>query len=939
MQKSELKGRDLIASINLVSLAESYGLQLKKDKGEYVGLCPFHADNNPSFFINAKKTPNLFCCTPCSMGGNALEFVIQAERARGHFYENETKERAAAYKILEAGVAGGELPRADFVPEKAQAEYTVLAPVPPNAPPPVFSHYQRGLPVKTWAYRNAAGEVMNYVARFELADGGKDVMPLSFVQRGEKQFWKWHGQNKPRPLYGLDKLAKAPAGMTVLLVEGEKTADAANSLLAGACVALTWPGGSNSVRFADWAPLAGRNVLVWPDNDTPGFKAMFGFQSERGEWKDGVAQFVMQAGAKDVRAVLPTDVPEGWDIADGATEGWDEAKALAYLKSHVAPVPTPERENFGTYALPTHTNKAPAPEPVPVKLTGPQADKVKPRAKKAKPAPEPEDEDGDEDENAPDPYRVLGFNKSTNGQNEFFIYSYKARQVLRFSPSNFTRAGLLQLADASYWEKNFITVKGQGYETNAAQYLMNTCYSAGVFDSDVVRGIGAWFDAGRTVVHAGTHIVEQGKEYTLEGYNSKYIYEANHPFDFNVVEPLSNKDAAEFSDSVKLLSWERPAYADLFLGWCVIAPVCGALPWRPHIWLTGPAGSGKTTAMGLMKNLLGNIALPFQGNTTEAAIRQSLNQDARPVCFDEADSDGATDNTRLQSILSLVRAASSHDGGGIGKGGANGNAQTFLIRACFAFASITPKVANAADRSRVSVLSLVKPAEILKSSTNEKWAEIENRLFNCFTPERCERMRARTLSLLPELLANAKVFARAAAVVLGEQRAGDQLGVLLAGAYSVKRRDVIQYEDAKKYIEARNWDEIRNEEKDEQMLLAKLMEQEVRVRNSGGVEHIRTIGELVLVAADGVAMEAAGLVGQDEAAGRLGRIGIRVKEGSLYISNTADWITKVLRGTAWATNHGKVLGRLPGAESVKNFYFGPGTKTRAVRIPIDILRG
>lgn len=936
MQESNLKGRELIASIDLVSLAQSYGVVLKKDKGEYVGLCPFHADNNPSFFINGKKTPNLFCCTPCSMGGNALEFVIQAERARGHYHENETKERAAAYKILEAGVAGGELPRADFVPEKAQAEYTILAPVPPNAPPPVFSHYQRGLPSKTWAYRNAAGEVLCYTARFDLPDGGKDVMPLSFVQRGEKTFWKWHGQNKPRPLYGLDKLAKAPATMAVLLVEGEKTADAANFLLAGVCVALTWPGGSNSVRFADWSPLAGRNVLVWPDNDMPGRKAMFGFQSERGEWKAGVAQFVMEAGAKDVRAVLPADVAEGWDIADGAAEGWTEESALAYLKAHIGSIPEPEITNVEAYALPTHTTKAPAPEPTPVKLAGPQAGQVKPRAKKGKPAPEPEPED--EDEDAPDPYRALGYRKNANGQNEFFIYSYKARQVLRFSPSNFTRSGLLQLADASYWEKNFL-VKGQGYETNAAEYLMNTCYYTGVYDADVVRGIGAWLDAGRTVVHAGTHVVESSKQYTLEGFNSKYIYEANHPFDFKIVEPLKDKEAAEFSDSIKLLSWERPAYADLFLGWCIIAPVCGALNWRPHIWLTGPAGSGKTTAMGLMKNLLGNIALNFQGNTTEAAIRQSLDQDARPVCFDEADSDGANDNTRLQSILSLVRAASSHDGGGIGKGGANGNAQTFLIRACFAFASITPKVANAADRSRVSVLSLVKPPEILKSTANEKWQAIEARLFDCFTPERCERMRARTLSLLPQLLANAKTFARAAAVVLGEQRAGDQLGVLLAGAYSIKNSDEVKYEVAKKWIELRNWDEIRNEEKDEQMLLAKLMEQQVRVKNNGGVEHERTIGELVLVADEGTPVEPGALVGQIEAAGRLGRIGLKVKDGGLYISNTADWLTKVLRGTAWATNHGKVLARLPGAESVKNFYFGPGTKTRAVRIPIDILRG
>ena len=606
-------------------------------------------------------------------------------------------------------------------------------------------------------------------------------------------------------------------------------------------------------------------------------------------------------------------------------EGWDKATALAFLKEHVQPLPeTPEG------AAPAVLAVAKPITPAPVKKSKPAPKAKQPAAKN-----EPETNES-EDEETPDPFRPLGYRKNAFGQGEFYIYSYKARQALRFTAASFTKSGWLQLANSVYWEDNF-GVKNEGYETRAAQYLMNCCYNAGVYDPDSVRGIGAWLDGGRVVVHAGTHLVAEGAEYELQGFDSPFLYEANRPFGFKVCEAMESKEAAKFGEVIRLLTWERPAYADLFIGWCIIAPVCGALNWRPHIWLTGPAGSGKTTAMSLLHKLVGNIALRVQGNTTEAAIRQLLNQDARPVCFDEADSDGINDNNRLQTILSLVRAASSHDGGGIAKGGANGTAQTFLIRSCFAFASITPKVANAADKSRVTVLSLVKPPEFVKAKAEQNWQAIESQLYDCFSPERCEQLQARTLSLLPQILENAKVFSRAAALVLGEQRAGDQIGVLLAGVYSLKRTDIIKFEDAKKWIEARNWDEIRNDEKDETMLLSKLMEQQIRVKANNGAEHERTVGELVLIAYGGPVGDE--VVGRADALHRLGRIGIKTDEAALYVSNTADWVTKVLRGTAWATNHGKVLGRLAGAESIKQMYFGGGVKSRAVRIPIAVLIG
>ena len=61
----------------------------------------------------------------------------------------------------------------------------------------------------------------------------------------------------------------------VLLVEGEKAADAAADLFPGH-VAMTWPGGSKAIGKADWSALSGRAVAVWPDNDKPGAEALSG---------------------------------------------------------------------------------------------------------------------------------------------------------------------------------------------------------------------------------------------------------------------------------------------------------------------------------------------------------------------------------------------------------------------------------------------------------------------------------------------------------------------------------------------------------------------------------------------------------------------------------------------------------------------------------------
>jgi hypothetical protein len=70
-----------------------------------------------------------------------------------------------------------------------------------------------------------------------------------------------------KPLYRLSALCATPTG-PVILVEGEWCADK----LAGIGVLATTSGGAQSAGTADWFPLAGHSVCIWPDNDHAGFK-------------------------------------------------------------------------------------------------------------------------------------------------------------------------------------------------------------------------------------------------------------------------------------------------------------------------------------------------------------------------------------------------------------------------------------------------------------------------------------------------------------------------------------------------------------------------------------------------------------------------------------------------------------------------------------------
>jgi len=220
------------------------------------------------------------------------------------------------------------LPSTCYSPARFQEKSSwVSVPPPEGMEPPSLESISPGLAkshkeTARYCYKDSEGKSLFYTLRLEStsADIKKKVLPLTyghFSEQPGKQEWKIKGWTGDRPLYNLDLLQKHPEAK-VLVVEGEKTASAAQAKLgAEGYVCVSWMGGANAVGKTDWWPLIGREVVVWPDNDTSGFKAGKEVCSE-----------LRKVGVQSLQMVDPKDLtksfPAKWDLADPLPKGKDE---------------------------------------------------------------------------------------------------------------------------------------------------------------------------------------------------------------------------------------------------------------------------------------------------------------------------------------------------------------------------------------------------------------------------------------------------------------------------------------------------------------------------------------------------------------------------------------------------------------------------------------
>lgn len=941
-------------SVDLVSLLDRYGVTMQKQGAEFFGLCPFHTETTPSF--NVTPRVNLFKCFGCGESGDPIEFI---KKYLGVGFVD-------AVKIINNDATGPDatIQKRDRVkiPEKPKFE---TAQVPDNAPAPkefkwlrapagfeVPSSYKtftgkdgavlvKHIAVKHWEYRDADGKLLGYVTRFNQAWGGKQTLPQTWCvdsKTGELG-WQWQAFSEPRPLYGLDLLAANPDAQ-VMVVEGEKACDSARVLAASLritaaqLVIVSWPGGCQSVSRADWSPLYGRRVALWPDADQKPYP-------ENHERAGELMPFEEQPGTDAMRSVYrllaehcetvklimpPAGVPDGWDLADELPAGFHFIKHLKEASRPAADVfpdaaRVPVAEATDAETVPEHDEYL---QSMMVRLD--PAEAVQHQMIEDHQVPS-----SGEDELTENGYfRVLGFD-----HDRYFFMQYEKRQIMVYSKGDFSESGLIELAPLEFWETYFAGESTKIDKRAAMNWIIRLAHLRGIYDTSRLRGRGAWVDAGRYVYHHGSHLTVDGERYDIRDFKTRFAYEMSRSLPDISDDPLTNEEGRDIVELSEMFRWSKPASAPLLAGWIALAPICGALRWRPHIWVSGGPGSGKTTVLNRFVNpLMNGMGVFVQGNSTEAGIRQYLKCDALPVLFDESESNTDREAVRIQNVLSMIRQASSESQALTLKGTAGGDAMSFHIRSMFCLSSIQVGIKYQADIERVTVLNLQPKRD--EANASEKWKEMDSLLYSLERDAKLSpRLVARSINLLPKTLKNIVTFAEAGAIKFGSQRDGDQYGTLMAGAYSLMSDDLVTLDGALAMLDSYDWSEHREgAESDEgERAMGALMQALIRI---AGVEI--SVNELIRVACN-VHVEGCSYSDPSNAAAVLERYGMRIDqvENVLILQNNSKNLQELMAGTPFETDLRGVMLRVRGAAKYrKPIKFG-GVLSRAVTVPLSPL--
>lgn len=521
----------------------------------------------------------------------------------------------------------------------------------------------------------------------------------------------------------------------VVITEGEKAADAATEIFRSVGgIGICWIGGCKTAHKTQIAAaVSGKSVRLWPDNDDDGRKVMSAI--ERSIRKSG--------GVSDFGYILTEkDAIKGHDAADFLTDGLTLADVKMSRK----------------IAAKSPNTTAPAEAPP-----------------------------TEADEPALEEYRLPRFLGTGNGQ-LYLWNSNDARLEIVAKTESAVKNKLLVIAEYEYWCSSF--PKPNGFiRDEAVNYVITSCLAAGAFNPQIVRGIGVFKDADRHLMNTGSKIIlSDNSERSIrnQGRDLHYLYSRGGASTAALnlsakTENLSDAEAAELADLIAHLGWGESEHAVYLLGWLVASVISGALAWRPHIWITGAAGSGKSWVLdNIIKPCFDEFAIYATGNTSEAALRNLANDDSRPILYDEAEVKTTGERQNIVNILALARASSTEHGASVSKSlSGGGGVIEYRIRSCFMFSSITSGLNTSADAGRFLNLSLRQ-----RALTQEQFKAVARRAAALTHRTRFgARFIIRAFNLAKHINAAVGPFADVVERHCGDKRLADTTGAVLAAAY------------------------------------------------------------------------------------------------------------------------------------------------------------
>ena len=536
------------------------------------------------------------------------------------------------------------------------------------------------------------------------------------------------------------------------------------------------------------------------------------------------------------------------------------------------------------------------------------------------------------------PSRCLG----GRGQTLYFVPAGYG-QIVTYSSVHSLKSNLLMLAPKEWYAEHF--PRGQNVDwVRAVDAIVSESKRIGTYQPGRLRGRGVWRDDEKPLVHLGDRLLPpHGKKYVRpEVYTSGgKIYPQLPRLDGPSRTIMPVQSTRWILDLFQSLLWETSASGPLLAGWTVLAPLCGFLRWRPHVWITGPAGCGKTTIIrDIVLPLTGGMSVYAEGSaTTEAGLRQQLRSDALPVLVDEAERDSKGSRSRIEAIIRMMRSAASTSAK-VYKGTQGGKGMNFEIRSMFCLGAVGGALERPQDKQRITILHLRHPATLGDAERQDRhWQPLQREL-NKITPLVSRMLVARSLAWarsgrLEELLA---VTRTAAAIVLGSRRAGDQYGTLLAGTFTLLGDDVPSEEEAVAYMKDLGLEHFTEDSDPEgRDILDRLFQVQELVPTMTGTHKV-TVGEMVgLVIENPVLKRPKAIIQYEDAKRYIKELGFIVHKGHLHVANQSRWIRKQLLDTSFADGWFILLRGLRGAKAGPQKWFSKAFKSRTTMIPLSTL--
>jgi len=690
----------------LLALLSEDGIKIPSSGGSEKSIrcfSPSHHDTEPSMSVNIVK--GMYFCHGCGIKGDAYTYLTEI---RGML----PKEAAdlltddhewSPERLKTAQDAAREASnRKKGLPKLVDEPYTRLGKGKIKA-------------IATHDYKALDGSLIVRVQRFsrppEDFDGRKPpkVMPFTPASRGG--WWVCSPLNKNLPdedqritkvpLYRLQELEKAKGekkNSPIWVVEGEKCVDAVLGMNPapkdGVPPCTTLFGGSKQ-KFDqhDLAPLMGERVLLVADTDA----ASRAFMLRLGD-------HLVELGSP-VKFCLP-DGEGGYDVADAIAEGGWKA-CFDWMKPNITDRPPPkERKSGEKELLPPMTRT--------------------------------------------EHFRVLGYAQ----QDRVAIQKTVDHSIRYFPDTALGSIGtLLSIAPHSFWleqcgSSGLTTVMRASF----ADALIRAAERQGSFDDTAsVYGRGAVSHQGKVMYNMGSYLLMENEKTRMLDIERGLgdVEDAVFTPGPNIqIAHSTHVDAVaqEMYDAVMDYRWDEEMHGRAFLGWLVTSIIGGALPFRPALWMLGPAASGKTWLLeNVVGPVLGNL-LRKGGDVTEAGLSGVMGNDALPVYLDEFEpGTGPNAQAKHDGVMGLFRMATGGEAERIRANMGSAGSARAHPRFSLMISSVRRRSLDHASLSRFYMIRLARAPK-----TN--WPEIRDRIMAATTREKMLHLRSHIIQHAPKIV-------------------------------------------------------------------------------------------------------------------------------------------------------------------------------------------